>query len=116
MTLGGHPAIANHPGIKHAIANVTSLWRLMFGQDAVDNDLSLTSKNSVYTKGFVVYYDLTPGRAIPMPKLYIPVRHYATSDAHVCQVMSQYYRDIGFIKSGSTYQETIERALYVISL
>ena len=111
MTLGSHPDLVDHPGIQHAIANVTHLWRLMFGQDAVDNDVSLISKNSIYTKGIVVYYDLTPGRAIPMPKVYIPVRHYAKNDAHVCEVMSQYYREIGFIKSGSTYQDMIEEAL-----
>ena len=111
MTLGNQPALANHAGIQHAITNVTHLWRLMFGQDAVDNDVSLTSKNSIYTKGIVIYYDLTPGRAIPMPKVYIPVRHYAKNDAHVCEVMSEYYRNIGFIQSGSTYQEMVERAL-----
>ena len=116
MTLGDHPTLVSHPGIQHAIANVTHLWCLMFGQDAVDNDVSLSSKNTIYTKGIVVYYDLTPGRAIPMPKVYIPVRHYANSDAHVCQVMSQYYRDINFIKSGSTYQQMVEQALYVIVL
>lgn len=111
MTLGDHPALVNNPGIQHAIANVTHLWRLMFGQDAVDNDVSQISHHSIYTKGVVIYYDLTPGRAIPMPKVYIPVRHYAKNDAHVCEVMSQYYREIGFIKSGSTYQETVEKAL-----
>jgi hypothetical protein len=111
MTLGNQPALVDHPGIQHAIANVAHLWRLLFGQDAVDNDISLTSKNSIYTKGIVIYYDLTPGRAIPMPKVYIPVRHYAKSDAHVCQVMSQYYRDIGFIESGLTYQRMVEQAL-----
>lgn len=111
MTLGDHPALVNHRGIQHAIANVTHLWRLMFGQDAVDNDVSQISHHSIYTKGVVIYYDLTPGRAIPMPKVYIPVRHYAKNDAHVCEVMSQYYREIGFIKSGSTYQATVEKAL-----
>jgi len=111
MTLGNHPALANHPGIRHAVANVSHLWRLLFGPDAVHDDISLTSKSSIYTKGIVVYYDLTPGRAIPMPKVYIPVRHYAKSDAHVCQVMSQYYREIGFIKAGSTYQQMVEQAL-----
>lgn len=116
MTLGDHPTLVSHPGVQHAIANVTHLWCLLFGQDAVDNDVSLSSKNTIYTKGIVVYYDLTPGRAIPMPKVYIPVRHYANSDAHVCQVMSQYYRDINFIKSGSTYQQMVEQALYVIVL
>jgi len=111
MTLGNQPALVNHPGVQHAVANVTQLWRLLFGQDAVDKDLSLVSKNSIYTKGIVVYYDLTPGRALPMPKIYIPVRHYAKNDAHVCQAMSQYYRDIGFIKSGSTYQQMVEQTL-----
>lgn len=111
MTLGNQPALVNHPGVQHAIANVTHLWRLMFGQDAVDNDVSQISHHSIYTKGVVIYYDLTPGRAIPLPKVYIPVRHYAKNDAHVCEVMSQYYREIGFINSGSTYQETVEKAL-----
>ena len=111
MTLGNERAFVNHLGIQHAIANVTHLWRLLFGQDAVDNDVSLTSKNSIYTTGVVIYYDLTPGRAMPLPKVYIPVRHYAESDEHICQVMSQYYHEIGFVKSGSTYQQMVEEAL-----
>jgi hypothetical protein len=111
MTLGNHPALVNHLGVQHALANATHLWRLLFGQNAVDNDVSLVSNHTSYTKGIVVYYDLMRGRAIPLPKVYIPVRHYAKNDAHVCQVMSQYYREIGFTKSGSTYQQMVEQAL-----
>ena len=111
MTLGNQPALADHPGIRHAVGNVAHLWSLLFGPDAVENDIPLISKSSMYTKGVVVYYDLTPGRAIPMPKVYIPVRHYADNDAHVCQVMTQYYREIGFVKSGSTYRQMVQQAL-----
>lgn len=100
FTLGGklsEATVACTKTIKH-------LWTLLFGEAQ-----QVTSKHpSHYASGFVVYFELSRSRPTPAPKLYIPVRHYASDDTAIAMAVMQYYRDAGLDEIGRSYLAHVE--------
>lgn len=108
MTLGG---TLSSPSILSAIATLRHLWHLLF---EVDEDVSLQSTSpGHYASGFVVYFEMGLGRPTPLPKAYIPVRHYCDNDMQIAKALAQYYKEIGLPSVGDRYVADIQSFLYV---
>ncbi|KAJ7246933.1 aromatic prenyltransferase, partial [Mycena rebaudengoi] len=102
MTLGGRLC---DPVVAETVATLAHLWRLLF--PSVDDTSPLPSRNPThYANGFVVYFEMALGKPFPLPKVYIPVRHYCDNDEVISKAVSQYYIDIGEV---STVVDSLKR-------
>ncbi|GBE84299.1 4-O-dimethylallyl-L-tyrosine synthase [Sparassis crispa] len=83
------------------IKALVDLWRLVMGVDTAMPDwkeqhlVSPSSNNNHITCGLLLYYELKPGCAQPLPKVYLPVRHYCTDDLAVARGMQAFHRARG---------------------
>lgn len=90
MTLGGK---LTGPSILETVSTIRCLWSLFF--PGVDPDKPLTPKRPEHCPlGFLIYFEMSLGRLTPIPKVYIPVRHYCDNDAQVAHALSEYYATI----------------------
>jgi tryptophan 7-dimethylallyltransferase len=68
-------------------AAVSDIWDLLF-----DGAKAIRSHNpSHYASGLVVYFELSLGRSHPLPKAYIPVRHYLANDEVIAAKLAAHY-------------------------
>ncbi|KAF7332998.1 putative dimethyl allyl transferase [Mycena venus] len=106
LTLGGKISDSH---VVQTVAAMRHLWRLLF--PGVGDDTPLSSKRGpeYYPTGFLIYYEMALGRAVPIPKVYIPVRHYCDSDSHVAAALSQYFKDIKLQEIGERYEEDLKQ-------
>ncbi|KAJ7704932.1 tryptophan dimethylallyltransferase-domain-containing protein [Mycena rosella] len=87
MTLG---SALTDPVVTDTVRTLERLWRLLFPNAA--DTTSIPSRNSHhYANGFVVYFEMTLGSPFPLPKVYIPVRHYCKDDRFVAEAISSYF-------------------------
>jgi hypothetical protein len=75
------------PAIDATVATFCDIWHGLFG-DVPDN-YPIPQRNSGPT-GFLLYYEMAPGRTAPIPKIYIPAGRYCKNDEQVAAVMSRY--------------------------
>lgn len=109
MTLGGE---LSSPSISSTIDTLRHLWLLLFGP--VGDSISIPSKTpDHYASGFVVYFEMALGRTVPVPKVYIPVRHYCRNDEEISKSLAQYYREIGIPSIGDRYLSDMQNILFV---
>ncbi|CAA7266895.1 unnamed protein product [Cyclocybe aegerita] len=94
--------------INKAIEMIEEVWRQLFV--GKNDDQRLESNNpDHFASRFVLYFELAPGREIPFPKLYIPIRHYCQNDALVGEALEQLYKEKYGIKE--THLRDIQSAL-----
>jgi tryptophan 7-dimethylallyltransferase len=111
LTLGGHPALVDHAGVQSAADSLRRFWRLLFD---VDEHTSVRSQNpDFWASGILVYYDLALGRAHPLPKLFIDVRHRCRTDAQIARAVAQYCEETGNTKMAGWYEDEIQSMLCV---
>lgn len=70
------------------------------------------------TAGLLYYFDCAPSQSIPRPKLYLPVKHYATSDESAWQALKQWLRrerGEGYVAEWGTRFEMLMRRMGVRS-
>jgi DMATS type aromatic prenyltransferase len=110
LTLGG--LIADEY-VCQTLSAMRHLWSLLFPGVADDVPLSESSTRDAkyYPPGFLIYYELALGRAIPIPKVYIPVRRYCDNDEHIASALSQYFKDVKLDDIGESYKSDLERVL-----
>jgi DMATS type aromatic prenyltransferase len=99
LTLGGQ---LKGPAIDSTLAKLREIWRALFGPISDITPVKHKPSN-IGPTGFLFYYEMTIGNALPIPKIYIPVGRFLESDTHVARVMSQLV--------GSNYCESIQSIL-----
>lgn len=83
-----------HPFLIAGLQRLRNLWDCLFGRDT--NTLVPRPCIDVKTAGIIYNFELRRGMPIPIPKVYIPVRHYCPSDEHILSALQDYfyqYRD-----------------------
>ena len=98
MTLGGK--VPDEKGI----AELRKLWGLVLNLPEDFSDEEELGGTGHRTGGILYYVEMKPGHALPVLKLYIPVRHYGQNDAAVANGVVTYLR--GRDQSQSQLQRT----------
>lgn len=113
FTLGGR---LNDQTIQTALGMLEELWRLVL--DLPDglrdsDELHPRDENSAghRTSGVLFNFEIKPGAALPEPKLYIPVRHYARSDLDIARGLTAFFRRRGWTSLAETYTDTLKETL-----
>ncbi|KAL2798936.1 aromatic prenyltransferase [Aspergillus keveii] len=112
MTLGGR--IAN-PAMERGLHNLRRLWNAMLGQDGIPDDQPLVpaaeGSTNHRTAGLLYNVELPAGTTEPKVKIYIPVRHYASSDECVMSAIHAYMECVAGNGNGLEYgyAETMQR-------
>jgi 4-O-dimethylallyl-L-tyrosine synthase len=103
MSLGGR-----RQGLDAAEKQLRDLWRLTLGlPDDFDADEQL-AREAHQTAGVLFYFDVAPKSKLPDVKLYIPVRHYAPSDAVAANGLVQFLQAQGQGAFTSRYLEVLD--------
>jgi DMATS type aromatic prenyltransferase len=105
VTLGD---IISDEYIVQTVSTLQHLWGLFFPGVAHDTPLPTTRKGPYYPSGFLIYYEMVPGRRLPIPKVYIPVRHYCRDDAQIAAAISHYFKDTGLDDISERYTSDLE--------
>ncbi|KAI0457406.1 tryptophan dimethylallyltransferase-domain-containing protein [Xylaria acuta] len=85
MTLGGE---AHTDGLEAGLQNLRTLWNSLFSRDAEQDSTPLLF-NSHRTAGILYNVEFYLGSSAPRVKIYIPVRHYATTDAQIMEAVNK---------------------------
>ena len=88
VTLGGTLV---SPEMNKSLDELESFWNALF--DSTYSDPVWTSYDNHRTGGILYNFEVRVGSPLPVPKVYIPVRHYARSDEHVMKVLGKYIRE-----------------------
>ncbi|KAF1950337.1 aromatic prenyltransferase [Byssothecium circinans] len=75
------------------IRKLHTLWTAIF--ESSDSTEESLPEKSHRTAGVLYYVDFRIGDNIPKAKVYIPVRHYAKSDQHILQALTDYLEKDG---------------------
>ncbi|MCJ1452205.1 hypothetical protein MMC28_002547 [Mycoblastus sanguinarius] len=87
ITLGGELCASLY---SRGLEELRLLWKLLFGEQP--GKLTMNGSNSSRTAGIMYNFEFQRGLGIPIPKVYIPVRHYCPSDEHILQGLEAYFR------------------------
>ena len=113
FTLGGR---LRDEHITRALGFMEELWRLVLSipaeaQDEEELSPSNPSSAGHRTGGLLFNFELKPGNPYPVPKLYIPVRHYARSDIDVAKGLATFFRRQGWYKYADSYVKNVQDIL-----
>ena len=106
MTLDGQ---LNLPNTKTGLDELQILWSLLFGTErSLSEDLP---KRNHRTAGILYNFEIRPGHQLPIPKVYLPVRHYAHNDIQVMKSLQthlqQYQKPCQHVNSYIKAMQTI---------
>ncbi|KAL5332454.1 aromatic prenyltransferase [Aspergillus crustosus] len=109
-TLGGR--IVGDDTAK-SLEALEQLWRLSLNvAPDVGENKEIPPRNERHanhrTGGVIFNYELTPGSAVPEPKLYIPVRHYAPNDRAISEGIAAFFRWQEWNRHSESYLEAIQ--------
>jgi DMATS type aromatic prenyltransferase len=90
MTLGG---VLRQPGMEEALRKLRLLWELVLGPAPGWSDEDELDVLRHRTAGMLYYFEFRPAADLPIPKLYIPVRHYAHNDLQIAAGLATYFGD-----------------------
>ncbi|KAF3015034.1 aromatic prenyltransferase (DMATS family) [Neopestalotiopsis sp. 37M] len=105
-TLGG---TVHSPEIDAGVKLIESFYQHVLGISNAEDDLP-SSKHR--TAGIIFNMELMHDRAVPVPKVYIPVRHYGGTDLRIAQSLGTFFRAWGFKDLADTYVDAVQRALH----
>ena len=107
MTLDGK---LKHDDLEKGVQELEKLWRLVLLPARQTNaDVELPYK-AHRTAGILYYYDIMPGRLLPIPRLYIPVRHYGQSDTAIAEGLVRYLKARGQDEITGRYLKALQTA------
>ncbi|KAL4949640.1 aromatic prenyltransferase [Aspergillus filifer] len=86
MTLGLR---INRPEIDRGLDNLRRLWDALLVQKGVPDRQPLPD-NDHRTAGLLYNIELPPNSTLPLIKIYIPVRHYASCDEQILSAVHEY--------------------------
>lgn len=87
MTLGGRVPLTND--MARGLQNLRRLWDALFDQSGVPETQPLRDTHH-RSAGMLYNVEFRPGSSALKVKIYIPVRHYASSDGHVLAAIHEY--------------------------
>ncbi|KAI4143605.1 MAG: hypothetical protein L6R39_004505 [Caloplaca ligustica] len=108
MTLDGRISGPQH---ESGLDELFELWKLFFGQDlplGFDTDLPV---NGHRTAGILYYFDISRKASMPLPKIYLPVRHYGSNDHDIARRLARFMSSRGQCSSADRYLATLEHTL-----
>ena len=88
VTLGG---MLLSPEMDQSLHELESLWSSLFS--TTYSEPVWTSSKHHRTAGILYNFEVRAGDPLPVPKVYIPVRHYIRSDKYVIDALEQYIRN-----------------------
>ncbi|KAK1621534.1 aromatic prenyltransferase [Colletotrichum phormii] len=103
-TLGGTLQGAE---IDAGVDLIRSFYMHVLGLTAPEEDLAHSSHR---TAGIIFNMELMHDRLVPVPKVYIPVRHYGGTDLRIAQSLSNFFRACGFPDLADTYVDEVQKA------
>lgn len=86
MTMGGRIGSSK---LYSGLVDIHQLWKGLFGARPLDQPLSHVTHR---TAGMIYNVEFRLGDTAPVTKIYLPVRHYCSSDAAVIQGLNDYFR------------------------
>ncbi|KAK7703276.1 hypothetical protein SLS64_009253 [Diaporthe eres] len=86
MTLGG---LIGSSKLYSGLVDIHQLWKGLFGARPMDQPLG---HNTHRTAGMIYNVEFRLGDTAPVTKIYLPVRHYCSSDAAVIQGLNDYFQ------------------------
>lgn len=108
MTLGGR---ARSEGLMKGLNNLRHLWNAVL---ELDSDLDMPLQQTDHqTAGILYNVEFKLGSHLPATKIYIPVRHYASSDERVIHGLNDYLQYHQKDRSMPDYVRALDSLLYV---
>ncbi|KAL8642188.1 MAG: hypothetical protein Q9228_001091 [Teloschistes exilis] len=108
MTLGGS---IEDIDLENGLNKLSELWQLLFGQDqSLDGSMELPTIEH-RTAGLLYYFDISPQTSRPVPKVYLPIRHYGTNDHDIAKRLAEFMSNNGQSDAAESYLSTIKRTL-----
>ncbi|KAG8627418.1 hypothetical protein KVT40_004901 [Elsinoe batatas] len=107
LTIGGR---IQSPENERAFRDLFELWQALFQpskQQATrtSDELEFCSHR---TAGTLYYFDFSQNKSQPVPKVYLPVRHYGKSDHLVATALCTYMQRRGKEQEARQYQSALE--------
>ncbi|KAI4593715.1 hypothetical protein KJ359_008994 [Pestalotiopsis sp. 9143b] len=96
------------PEIDAGVELIRCFYEHVLGVSGDADDLP-TSQHR--TAGIIFNMELAHDRAAPVPKVYVPVRHYGGTDLRIAQSLSGFFRACGLSDLADTYVDAVQRAL-----
>ena len=88
VTLGGTLV---SPEMDQSLDEFESLWSSLFSSNYLEP--MGTSSDNHRTAGILYNFEVRAGNPLPVPKVYLPVRHYTRSDEHVMEALEKYIQE-----------------------
>lgn len=107
--LGGRISSSEH---NRALEDLQRLWNAIFELDDRDPNLPLPFVTH-RTSGILYNVEFKLGSVLPSVKVYIPVRHYASSDSKIIQVIDRYLQHKQLNKHMADFSRAMNTLLYV---
>jgi DMATS type aromatic prenyltransferase len=102
---------AKEPLNSASVASLRELWSLVLG---LPKDFSSSHElpNVPHrTSGVLYYFEIRPNSDCIVPKVYIPVRHYAHNDLSIAQGLATYFQSRGQTVAANNYVEALSDIL-----
>ncbi|OHF03922.1 aromatic prenyltransferase [Colletotrichum orchidophilum] len=103
-TLGGTLQGAE---IDSGVDLIRLFYMHVLGLTAPEEDLARSTHR---TAGIIFNMELMHDRLVPVPKVYIPIRHYGGTDLRIAQSLSNFFRACGFQDLADTYVDEVQKA------
>ena len=105
MTLGGR---LKSPQMEKGLEDLWRLWNLLFGAGKQISPSTELPHREHRTAGILYNFEIRQGQALPVPKIYIPVRHYGRDDSSIADGLRTFLRQDLAVDS---YVEALESIL-----
>ncbi|TDZ15818.1 7-dimethylallyltryptophan synthase [Colletotrichum orbiculare MAFF 240422] len=103
-TLGG---ALGGPLVEGGLDLIRLFYLHVLGLTAPEEELPASSHR---TAGIIFNMEIKHNQARPVPKVYIPVRHYGGTDLRIAQNLSAFFRACGFAHMAETYVDAVQKA------
>ncbi|RDL36931.1 uncharacterized protein BP5553_04364 [Venustampulla echinocandica] len=80
----------NGPRIDEGLNDLWELWNLVFDTGECASESAHLTYRGHRTAGILYYFEIRQGSDFPVPKIYLPVRHYGRNDYAVAQGLGTY--------------------------
>ncbi len=92
MTLDGK---LEQRDLDKGITELEKLWKMVLLPARHATSSEELPRKDHRTAGILYYYDIRPGQPYPIPRLYIPVRHYGETDTAIAMGLTRYLKTRG---------------------
>ena len=89
LTLGG---ILNNDTMEQGLTELKELWNITLGRQDPTVFQATLPHIEHRTAGILYNFELRPNNAPPVPKIYLPVRHYAQNDSSIVEGLQNYFK------------------------